>query len=87
MAALWILIRRKGSKRVIGVIPSKTSSRTKLESLIKRTIKKGFTASIVQRATIERMLNKTIMKKLLNKSRSKKRPSRIKKKKIRRRKK
>ena len=47
MARLFVLIRKKGSKRYLGAIPARTGSATKLRRDIRKSIKPGFSFRIV----------------------------------------
>ena len=59
MPKLFILIRRKGSKRFLGAIPTKKSATVKkLRLLISRQIKKGFSARIVTDSQLKRVIAK-----------------------------
>lgn len=59
MAKLYILIKRKGSKRFIGAIPTKKgASVSKLRKIIPKQIKSGYSARIVTEAQFKRLLQK-----------------------------
>lgn len=59
MAKLFILIKRKGSKRFLGVIPAKDGvSKATLTKQLRKNIKKGFIYKIVTIATLKRVINK-----------------------------
>lgn len=57
MARLFILIRRKGTKRFLGAIPTKKGATVKkLRLLISRQIQKGFVARIVTASQLKRVI-------------------------------
>lgn len=59
MAKLYILIKRKGSKRFLGAIPTKKgASVSKLRKIIPKQIKSGFSAKIVTEAQLKRLVQK-----------------------------
>ena len=68
MVRLFVLIRRKGSKRFLGAIPTrKGSTRASLMRILPRKIKKGFVFKII---------NEKQLKRLILKQRPRKRPMR-----------
>ena len=59
MGKLFILIKRKGTKRWLGAIPTKKSATVKkLKLLISRQIQKGFTARIVTASQLKRVVTR-----------------------------
>ena len=59
MAKLYILIKRKGSKRFLGAIPTKKGvSVNKLRKIIPKQIKSGFSARIVTEMQLKRLVQK-----------------------------
>ena len=59
MGKLFILIKRKGSKRFIGVIPAKRgATRAKLQKQISRNIKKGFSFKIVNLVLLNKIIKR-----------------------------
>lgn len=59
MVKLFILIRRKGTKRFLGAIPAKGGA-TKVELMKKlgKQLKPGFSARIVNRMQLKRVIEK-----------------------------
>ena len=59
MARLYILIKRKGSNRFLGAIPSKTGvSKLRLKKVLRKELKGGFTAVIVTLPQLKRAILK-----------------------------
>ena len=59
MAKLYILIKRKGSKRFLGAIPTKKgTSVSKLRKIIPKQIKSGFSARIVTETQLKQIVQK-----------------------------
>ena len=59
MGKLFILIKRKGSKRYIGVIPAKKgATRAKLKKEISKNIKKGFSFKIVNLIQLNKIIKR-----------------------------
>lgn len=59
MPKLFILIRRKGSKRFLGAIPTKKGATVKkLRLLISKQIKKNLSARIVTASQLKRVIAK-----------------------------
>ena len=57
MARLYILIKRKGSKRFLGAIPSKSGvSKARLKKVLRKELKGGFTAVIVTLPQLKRAI-------------------------------
>lgn len=51
MAKLFVLIKRAGSKRFLGAIPARSGvSKARLSSVLRKNLKKGFSARIVTEA-------------------------------------
>lgn len=58
MAKLFILVKRKGTKRWLGAIPTKKGATVKkLRLLISRQTKKGFTSRIVTSSQLKRVIS------------------------------
>jgi len=71
MAKLYILIKRKGSKRFLGAIPTKKgASVSKLRKIIPKQIKSGFSARIVTEAQLKRLIQKMRPRKVKRSRRS-----------------
>lgn len=69
MAKLFILIRRKGSKRFLGAIPTKkNATRASLKKKIRKQLRSGFSARIVTenqlKQVVERMRPRKALKKI-----------------------
>ena len=63
MVKYYILIKRKTSKKWVGAIPSKKNvSLTKLKTIIKNSIKKGWTAKIITQTQLKKFLLKKTKK-------------------------
>ena len=59
MGKLFILIKRRGSKRFLGVIPAKGSATsTTLKRQLRTQIKKGFTFKIVSLSTLKKVITR-----------------------------
>jgi len=57
MARLFILIKRKGSKRYLGAIPSKKGvSKVKLKRVLRKELRAGFTAVVVTPQQLKRII-------------------------------
>jgi hypothetical protein len=64
MAQYFILIKKKGSKRWVGAIPSrKDVPLTRLRSTVKNQIKKGFIYKIINQTQLKRMFSRVLAKK------------------------
>jgi len=65
MARLYILIKRKGSKRYLGAIPSKKGvSKTKLKGVLRKELRAGFTAIVVTPQQLKRAILRQRPKKI-----------------------
>ena len=59
MTKLYVLLKRKGSKRPFGAIPTKKgTSIAKLRKIIPKQIKSGFSAKIVTDMQLKRIIGK-----------------------------
>jgi len=59
MTKLYVLLKRKGSKRPFGAIPTKKgTSIVKLRKIIPKQIKSGFSARIVTDTQLKRIIGK-----------------------------
>ena len=59
MTKLYVLLKRKGSKRPFGAIPTKKgTSISKLRKIIPKQIKSGFSAKIVTDKQLKRLIGK-----------------------------
>lgn len=57
MTRLFILIKRKGSKRALGTIPTEKGATVKsLKSLISRKLKGGFSARIITEKQLKQLI-------------------------------
>jgi len=57
MAKLYVLLKKKGSKRPLGIIPSKKGvSIQKLRKIIPKQIKSGYSAKIITEAQLKRLI-------------------------------
>ena len=75
MTKLYVILKRKGSKRFFGAIPTKKgTSRRKLRKIIPKQIKSGFSAKIVTEKQLKRIIQEMRPKKV--KSRIKRRRKR-----------
>jgi len=83
MVRLFILIRRKGTKKFLGAIPARRGvTRKKLMNVARKQIKPGFSFSIITEAQLKKRFSNLISKRKIKRSRPKKR---IRRKKVRRR--
>lgn len=74
MVKLFIIIKRRGSKRFSGAIPVKKGvSRAKLKKSIRNRIKKGFSFKIVTDSQLKRIIERQIPKRSIKRLRGKKR--------------
>ena len=56
MARLYILIKRKGSKKWLGAIPAKAgATRLRIRALMRKQLKKGFTYKIISEQALKRL--------------------------------
>jgi len=63
MARLFILIKRKGSSRYAGAIPAKSGvSKTRLNKVVPKGLKKGYSYRIVTEAQLKRLIKSRIPK-------------------------
>lgn len=87
MARLFILIKRRGTKRFLGVIPTKPGvTKTTLRKQLTRKIKKGFSFKIVNIAQLKTVIKRQRPKGArIRKTRRKKRRSTKKRRKGRKR--
>ena len=57
MARLFVLIKRKGSKRFLGAIPAKKgATKAKLTKSLRKKLKKGFSFTIVNSAQLRKVI-------------------------------
>jgi len=65
MAELYILIKKKGTKRFIGAIPTKKgATKTTLAKKLRKQLKPGFSAKIVTKMQLKRVIEKMSHRKL-----------------------
>ena len=73
MANLFLLIKRKGSRKFLGAIPAKKgTSKQALRRKARKQVKKGFTFVIVTETQLKKMLQRMALKKGTRKIRRKK---------------
>lgn len=61
MAKIFILVKRKGAKRFSGAIPVKRGvSKNKIQMLLRRQLKKGFSARVVSEKTLKSVINRQV---------------------------
>lgn len=64
MARLYILIKKKNSKKPIGAIPSRPGiSRAVLQQRARQQIKKGFVFRIITEMQLKRLFSRLLIKK------------------------
>jgi len=74
MAKLYVLLKRKGSKRPFGVIPTKKgASIHKLRKIIPKQIKSSYSAKIITEAQLKRLIETMRPKKVKSRKTSIKR--------------
>ena len=57
MARLYVLIKRKGSKKWLGAIPAKSgTTKAQLKKSVSQSIKSGFSYSIVTSSQLKRLI-------------------------------
>lgn len=72
MAKLFVLIKRKGSKRFKGVIPAKKgSTRKSLKRLVVKRLKSGFSARIVNITQLKSVIKRMSPKRRVTKKKPK----------------
>ena len=92
--ALFVLVKRKGTKRIMGFFPGRKGvSRDKLAKIARKDVRSGFQVKVINstqlKAVLKSLRNKLVIKELKKKSsvrKSKKRPKRrVMKRKVKRR--
>ncbi|KKN62136.1 hypothetical protein LCGC14_0515120 [marine sediment metagenome] len=87
MVRLFIVIRRKGSKRFLGAIPTrKGATIASLRRVMPKQIKRGFTFRIVTEKQLKMIILKQRPRTIRRVRRKGRRPRRIKRRRVRRRK-
>lgn len=87
MAERFIIIKRKGSKRILGAIPiKKNTTLTKLKKFLPKGVKKGFVTKIITKTQLKTLISKlkprgkTIKKRTIKKRKVMRKKKRVKRK-------